>query len=335
MQGFESYNKFKNEIKELKQIYDFTFHLYLQENKLIEEQLKHKKTSVVSVNTSINFITHSLDSLYQNTKGKFPLKLRQLILINSITALEVFFTDIIKEISTRNIEPFKTNERVEFQRNHLLNFPTLKGIELDLLNKDIRKITSGGLSESKKYFLQRFQIDFDNIGLDFNEIQEIHERRHLQVHRNGICDIQYTTKYSQFGYRPGQHIKIEHPYIVKSLDLLLDFGRLISEKALIEYPNSLRKTKNYKGIRVIDKDDIKLLIEYEILTNNYSLQSELLDLQIDDTNGFFKDYVIQTTIKEKKYNIYVSAPERIISKLMQFIKHSEKIHLLNISQIEF
>jgi hypothetical protein len=335
MTGYHSYNKFKKEIKDLKQIYDFTFHLYLQEHEIIKEKIKQKESKVVSFNTSINFITHSLDSLVHYTKDNYPRKLRQLILINTITALEVYFTDQIREISMRTIEPFKTDERVDFQRNHLLNYPTLKGIEQDLLNKDIRKITSGGLAEAKKYYLQRFQIDFENIGSDYNEIQEVHERRHLQVHRNGICDAIYATKYPQYGFKQGDPIKIEHDYLVKSIDLLLVFGHQIKEAALAKYPDTNRATQNIKGARQSDHDDIKLLIEFEVLNNNYNIQTELLDKPIETTTSLFSEYVLQHLIKEKKYNIFVSAPKYLLKKIMKVVKQSERINLINVSEIQF
>ncbi len=91
--------------------------------------------------------------MFHYTKSTYPNTLRQLILINLITVLEVYFTNVVREIATRDLEPFKPdNEKADYMRNHLLNFSTIKGIENDLIEKDIRKLTSGGLEESQKFF---------------------------------------------------------------------------------------------------------------------------------------------------------------------------------------
>ena len=81
--------------------------------------------------------------MFHYTKSTYPNTLRQLILINLITVLEVYFTNVVREIATRDLEPFKPdNEKADYMRNHLLNFSTIKGIENDLIEKDIRKLFS-------------------------------------------------------------------------------------------------------------------------------------------------------------------------------------------------
>lgn len=43
MIGFWAYNKLTTDIKNLRQIYDFTYHLYLQEHEIIKEKLIEKR----------------------------------------------------------------------------------------------------------------------------------------------------------------------------------------------------------------------------------------------------------------------------------------------------
>ena len=52
MRGFESYNKFKTNVKDSRQIYDITFHLYQSETIKLEKELK----SGVEINPTLKNI---------------------------------------------------------------------------------------------------------------------------------------------------------------------------------------------------------------------------------------------------------------------------------------
>jgi hypothetical protein len=119
IEGFTSYNKFKKSYKELKQLYDLTFHLYIQENERIAEVLPTLKPPA-TITTKVGLVDHSLVSLYQLTQKKYPKKLRQLLLISSITTLEVYFTDLMNEIFNRESSPFEEQTPIQFIRALLI-----------------------------------------------------------------------------------------------------------------------------------------------------------------------------------------------------------------------
>jgi len=339
MIGFWSYNRLKSEIKNLRQIYDFTYHLYLQENEIIKEKLsKHslKEKKLISVTTKIGATSHSLNSLYVYTQTNYPNKLRHLILINLITNLEVYFTNLVREIAERDIEPFKNeNEKVEYFRNHLLNFSTIKSIEDDLLNKDIRKLTSGGLEKSEEFFLKRFDINFKNLGIDFKDIEEIHERRHLFVHRNGICDAIYSKTYPAFGFKPGDVICLQHDYIIYALDKILEFAGKINKQCLSKFPDSKRKIKSLKGPKTFITGEVKLLIEFETLKNNFDINSEILNKPLNHRTEIVNDFTLQYIIFEKRIQLYISAGQKELGMILSIVKQNANLLILNKTEIDF
>ena len=184
MRGFEAYNKFKNDLKDSRQIYDITYHLYQTEKIRLDGELNNGSEVNPTLKTSIGSIEHSPTALNRRLQYLYPYKLRQLILISTITALEVYLTDVILEIFKRDIKPFKVNEPVTFQKNYLLSVASISKIQNDLIKKDFRSLTSGGMKEIEKYYKKMFEIDIKNLGINFQDIEEIHTRRHLFVHRN-------------------------------------------------------------------------------------------------------------------------------------------------------
>lgn len=337
MLGFWGYNKLTTDIKNLRQIYDFTYHLYLQEHEIIKVKVaENRDQKVITINTSIGATSHSLNSLFEYTKTTYPNKLRQLVLINLITVLEVYFTNVVREIADRDLTPFKVdNEKVDYMRNHLLNFSTIKGIENDIIEKDIRKLTSGGLEESQKFFNKRFEIDFKNLGINFSDIEEIHERRHLFVHRNGVCDAQYVRNYPSFGFKPGDPIILDHQYIISSLDKIVEFANKINHQCLTKYPDNKRATRKVKGGKTYVNGEKKILLEFETVKNNFDIQTEVLDKTIDNGTQKVSDFTLQHIIFEKRFHLYISAPQREVGLIIRTVRQNENILLLNSTEIYF
>lgn len=67
MVGFQSYNKLTSDIKNLRQIYDFTYHLYLREHELIKDELAAGRNKVHTFATPVGVAQHTLISLFHYT----------------------------------------------------------------------------------------------------------------------------------------------------------------------------------------------------------------------------------------------------------------------------
>ena len=327
MKGFESYNKFIRGVKDLQQIYDFTYHLYLTEHDEIKKAIA--KNAPHTLLTQIGTISHSLNHLFEYTKFQYPNKLRQLILINSITTLEVYYTDLLVEISERDISPFMTKEQFNFPKNQLLSFASIKKIEENLMNKLCRSITSGGYDVAKKIYNNCLGIDFGNLGVN---LDEIYIRRHLHVHRNGMADSEYSRKYPASNVNPGEYLLITHDYLIESIDKLRNFASKINEKALVKYPDYLRKPIVIKGNRTVLQSDIKLLVKAEIngrfdlaaFINTPVIEGQPLDL-----------FLLQVIQEEKNLYIFISASKSEIKRLMYVFKTNQSLYIRETNEIKF
>lgn len=330
MKGFESYNKFVDNLKDLQQIYDFTYHLYLKENDEIKMAIAANAPHTIL--TQIGSISHSLNHLFEYTKFQYPNKLRQLTLINAITTLEVYYTDLLEEISKRDISPFMTEEPLSMPKNQLLSFASIKRIEENIVSKLCRSITSGGYDVARKTYNTYLRIDFGALNLNLANLEEIYTRRHLHVHRNGMADADYSRKYPVANIHPGQYLLITHDYLLDSLSAMRMFASKINEKALQLYPDPLRKPIVRKGNRAIQRTDIKLLVKAEI-TGRFDLNAFV---NIPVINGQILDvFLLQIIQEEKNLYIFISACKRELRILMHFLKSNQALYVRETNEIKF
>lgn len=332
MRGFESYNKLKNNLKDSKQIYDITYHLYQAERKRLEIQLKSGKRIKPTLKTSVGFIEHGPSSLYQRLENLYPFKLRQLLLISIITSLEVFLTDVILEIFERDITPFKKDEPITFQKNYLLSLSSIQKIQKDLITKDFRNLTSGGLAQIEKYYKKMFEIDLKNLGVDFAEIEEIHIRRHLFVHRNGITDGEYVNKFPQYGFRISEQIKLEHQYLIDSINKISDFAGSVNKALLKKFPDKTRQTKYHLGKKDFDNQLINLMVEISVLQSKFDHVDFLNNLSVRGLN--LSDFIVQIASVDNSCLLFVSGKQSELSAFYNPIDEHEYLSIIKTIELK-
>jgi len=333
-QGFQTFNKFKNEIKELKQLYDLTAHLYMQEHTRVEGLIPEATKPVTTISTKVGIVNHSLNSLYQSTRKKYPDKLRQLILISSITSLEVFLTDLIGEIFQRDTQPFEEQLPIEFAKSQLLNSPSIKGIHNEIIRRDIRRLTSGGLTEIRKYYLSKFKIDFGKFGVSINEIDEIHTRRHIHVHRNGKCDKEYVNKYPKMGYKVDERIIIEHDYLVESLNKLSEFASEINKAVIERYPDyTVGFNHFYNTIKKNSKiEQQRLMLEFRLISKKFDIETYLKGAAIKKHKLI--NYIEQISVKDRTCFAILFGESSILTKFFSELKSKAEFDLYSIIELK-
>lgn len=333
VQGFSTYNQFKLNIKELKQLYDITYHLYLQEHERIKELLPTSRP-VETVTTQVGIVNHGLNSLFQKTQKKYPDKLRQLILVSSITTLEVFLVDLIQEISKRDTTPFNEQAPVEFTKGQVLNSPSIADLKKEIISRDLRKLTSGGFTEIRKYYQKKFQIDFNNLNVPIKQLEEIHTRRHLHVHRNGVCDKEYVNKYPKMGYTVGSKILITHDYLKESLEKLSEFAQAVNKAVLTKYPDYNTGFTHYNKKIPINSKVVqqKLMLELRIRSKSFDIESYLKSLT--HKSHKLEDYIAQISVKDRLCIAIIVGEPPIITKFFTTLKSKTEFELVNVIELK-
>lgn len=325
MRGFESYNVLKNNIRDSRQIYDITFHLYQTEAVRLKPEIKLLENRNVTLKTSINSIEHGSKALLNRLKNSYPYKLRQLILINTITSLEVFLTDVILEIFKRDIKPFKLNEPITFQRNYLFSLNSIDNLREEIVIKDFRNLTSGGMAQIVKYYKKNFELDIKNLGVNFRDIEEIHTRRHLFVHRNGIIDNSYTNKFPEFGFKNGEQLKLSHEYLLETLNKISEFASSVSKSLLVRFPEIDRKPKYYTGTINFNPLQKNLMLEISVLKEGFDAIDYLSNFQTPYRK--LSDYIVKIITYDNSCNLFLTGKHSELSSFYRKIIDSKFIKL--------
>lgn len=331
MRGFESFTTFKNNIKDSKHIFDITLHLYNQEVLALKDKLPELSSKVDTIKTSTNLIEHSAVSLYNRLQTKYPNKLKQLLLINLVTSLEVYLTDVILEVFNRDIKPFKVDENVNYQRNYLLNLGSIDELKENIIKKDFRNLTSGGLTQIVKYYKRIFNLDIKTLGIDFNDIEEIHTRRHIYVHRNGLADDEYCLKYPSDGIKVNSYINSDNQYVIDSFNKVSNFGGLINRQLLKKFPETDRNIKYKLGNRKLIPNELFVMIEIVVKNDKIDI------LNYFDTENKDGKNMLNNIVKIAKHDsicyLFLNGSQHDINGFYNFVQNNENLILNKTVQI--
>jgi len=332
MRGFESYNQLKANLRDSRQIYDITYHLYQTEKNSLDYEIENNPDINPSIKTSIGSIEHSPTALAKRLETVYPYKLRQLILISIITSLEVYLTDVILEVFKRDITPFKVNEPVTFQKNQILSMGSIEKLKNEIITKDFRNLTSGGLIQIERYYKKIFDIDLRNIGIDFRNIEEIHIRRHLFVHRNGVTDFEYVNKFPEYGFKVEQQIKLSHDYLIESLNKLTEFASYINKVLLQRFPEILRKSEYKFGNASFDFQLKNIILDISVLQDNFDYLEYFENLQVRDKK--LTDFLVQITSLDSSCLLFLSGKQADLSTFYKPIIEHPYLNLIKTIELK-
>lgn len=123
--------------------------------------------------------------------------LRAILFVRLVSVLEAYLIDTVRWLFLHRKDLFHKDETLELQYRELLAARSLNQLFGKLIERECRRLQNRGFAEMRKYFQKRFAIDFAMAGTPsvFPVLEEMHERRHLLVHRLGRTDDIYRRAY--------------------------------------------------------------------------------------------------------------------------------------------
>jgi hypothetical protein len=159
-------------------------------------------------------------------QSQAPRYLQELLFTRSISALEVFLIDSIREIGKIVPEKFKSKEAILYTREQLASFSSMDDLQNALIDKDCRQLSSGGFQEITKFYKNKLDVDYRSLHPGISALEEYHDRRHLLVHKLGRVDDVYKHKYSS----TAKSLSVTLSYLLESIDNLLRFSEELNKK---------------------------------------------------------------------------------------------------------
>ena len=236
---FNSYRTFHRVGLRIRLLYDVTVHSYglMYEDGRIRLRDKEQRSAQVEIALSTQTVKRPLKVLTFHARDVYPQLLRSTLLVRLVAAFEAFLIDTIEEISERSDEPFASDKKLEISQRQLLALAREQGLKSFLVNKTTRQLTSGGFEEIRKFYKSTLGIDIAPANTSPKLLEEIHDRRHLYVHRAGYVDEQYVHKYPASGLRVDELAPVTEAYFLGALGLFSSAALQVKTAVESKYPD--------------------------------------------------------------------------------------------------
>lgn len=196
----KSFELFFQENQLVKTIYNGSVQSYNHYYAFLKEHLydqgNNRKIYLNDKSEEVFFVANSKYDYLRKLEKSYGKYLREILLTRLISNLEVFLINIIKEIFLQRKDLFYKGKLIEFSQNELLSTESLSQLWTKIINKECRNLQNQGFAEIKKYYLITFGIDFNQSSISVKYLENLHEIRHLLIHRLGRVDSSYLHKYN-------------------------------------------------------------------------------------------------------------------------------------------
>lgn len=315
MKAFQIFN---HDINKLVAFYKATIYSYDQTEQVLVFQ---KINKIPFDETTENGLLIKQPHFFKYKKsGKVEIRknLCEIVFVRVVSALEVFLVDLVRDAFLESKEPFKKQDIIsQFSQAELLSFKSTTEISSKIINKECRKLSSGGFGDIMKYYKKYFDIDIVAFAPGKSKMEEYHDRRHLLVHRLGKTDQQYRQKYNT----TKQGISIDDIYLFECISDFNSFAEMVNNQMNYQLINQF----NYKSIKQ-KTFERKVLFQIEILQ---PITLECIDPSFEfwanDEFSNFNDILdTKKDIEENKTEFIISGSFKQIKSYLKILRRLEK-----------
>lgn len=237
---FEAFKEFRRDLTRLRVLYEATTQAYdtlHKTGKAIIRQPGHPAS--IEFQVGAKTIKRPWKSVTFHARDVYPKTLRSVILVQAISIYEVFIVAVVAEMATRNKDWLKDEKRLEMSHAEILTIAWNQGIETYILDKLLSGLTRGSLLDKLKFYRTKFGVELAASEAAYKDLEEIHDRRNLYVHRAGYPDALYIRKYPGSGAREDRKICVNDDYLEEVFAILEGSARHIMQKLEALHPQRI------------------------------------------------------------------------------------------------
>lgn len=204
---------------------------------LIETYQEDFQKNMIEINDVISqnkeaavVIGDIFDEMLFSSTMRYSDILRNNILISLVSFFELLIGDLLHTFYS--LKPAAlTGVEKEFSFNDLRNYNNLDEIIVSVRVKRVDSVLRNSLEEWVKFFKNNFKVNFKTTVSEWDQFNEVFQRRNTLVHNGGRMSNQYIKKVSksylannQIMIKEGNQLYVNEEYLNSAIDLFLTSG---------------------------------------------------------------------------------------------------------------
>tara|TARA_R110000850_G_scaffold118494_1_gene235553 strand:+ start:151 stop:1191 length:1041 start_codon:yes stop_codon:yes gene_type:complete len=332
--NFDSHKKFRREITRTLALFEASTHSF--STLLSEGKERLRKTGAKSGSAALDvgdkIVKVPWSKLTYHARDLYPRELRFVLLTRLVTIYEVFLVNIVQDVSRRSKVWLIDDGRIETSHEKLLTDLWNDDIEKNIIEKHLRSLTNGGLTDKRKFFQKKFGVELIPPNRSLHDLEKIHDLRNLFVHRGGAPDHLFATKYSltkkQAKHR--QHVSIEDIY--DAISLFEGSAWHVATNLEAKFPGEIKASYTFGNQSFEDSSGEICLIEFSCKKQLALTPYQDMTLPIIG-GGVWKDYIIWQGIEGKNITALISGRLTKLFKTLNGEVMDDHIHKLRSTKI--
>jgi hypothetical protein len=120
----------------------------------------------------------------------------ELVLIRLVACVESFLIEAVRDVFLVDKKPFKIrSKKHEFTQDQLLGLSSVRELESLIIEKECRRLASGGYATIRDFFAKNLLISLDTVTKNAIRIEFYFDTRNALIHRLGATDNLYRRKH--------------------------------------------------------------------------------------------------------------------------------------------
>lgn len=305
------------EIHDLRTLHDSTLYAYSQTEEVLRYRLlRRSDRGDRPADRDLKIVSPIRFQLKASKNSRMRNSFRELLFVRLVSVLEAYLVDTVRDIFVKTKKPF-LNPPVQagFTQAELLSAESMSHIYSRIINRECRRLTSGGYEEIAKYYANRLEIFLDSLPPGKHTMVEYHDRRHLLIHRLGKPDEKYLRDHKFSGKR----LSVDEDYLSGAFADFKAFIRSV-DNAVVERIQGILNEPGSSSSRPMITYQISLFAEVEP-----AIFHDAFQFWVGDSLMMFRD-IAQAKVPtgERKWDLVLSGNQDVLKAFQRHIRRAER-----------
>lgn len=184
---------------------------------------------------AIKFVVSLRDGLRKPRRMPIMTSAMLMTVISTFESHVAHLTTIFFKASPEALEAVPKEREKEFSLRDLKGLGDIdQAIDL-AIERRVDDLRFGSFLDWRKFYNDRLNVDFADLAIDWERVQEVFERRHVVVHSGGRASKRYVARTRRPGVSVGDPLGCDEEYLLSAIDELLTLGLLVLARVWLKF----------------------------------------------------------------------------------------------------